>query len=109
MLGYYFSNSKRDLCIALEYFPEGDLHTYLSGREALSESHTQEIISQVLQGLAIMHEAGFAHRDIKPQVSYYTQTWSYDPCRLGLTTGSIERPHPTTSEDRTRIVVGEAC
>lgn len=66
MLGwYYFEN---DLCIAMEYIPGGDLQTYLREQPQLTEAETQQIISQVVQGLDIMHKGGFAHRDIKPQV-----------------------------------------
>ncbi|VUC21058.1 unnamed protein product [Clonostachys rosea] len=63
MLGWYIS--KTDLCIAMEYFPEGDLQSYLHDRR-LTEGETREVVSQVLQGLDIMHKAGLAHRDIKP-------------------------------------------
>uniref|UniRef100_A0A8H7TWK9 Protein kinase domain-containing protein n=1 Tax=Bionectria ochroleuca TaxID=29856 RepID=A0A8H7TWK9_BIOOC len=65
MLGWY--ESERNLCIAMEYFPEGDLQSYLRDRARLNEGETREVISQVLQGLAIMHKSGLAHRDIKPQ------------------------------------------
>lgn len=65
MIGWFLSGP--DLCIAMEYFPLGDLHAYLHDRPPLSEQHAQEIISQVLQGLNLMHEGGFAHRDIKPR------------------------------------------
>lgn len=70
MSGWYFSKDKRDLCIAMDYFPAGDLGTYLRDRPPLSEAYTQEVIGQVLQGLALMHKTGFAHRDIKPQVRH---------------------------------------
>ncbi|CAH0045859.1 unnamed protein product [Clonostachys solani] len=65
MLGWYIS--ERNLCIAMEYFPEGDLQSYLRNGARLNEGETREVISQVLQGLAIMHKSGLAHRDIKPQ------------------------------------------
>lgn len=74
-----FSHSKYELCfvksfgwyensesvfIAMEYFPLGDLQNYLS--LPLSEEEAQRITSQILEGLAFMHENGFAHRDLKP-------------------------------------------
>jgi serine/threonine protein kinase len=52
----------------MEYLPEGDLHSYLRQNPMLSEMDAQQVISQVLQGLAIMHRVNIAHRDIKPQV-----------------------------------------
>jgi serine/threonine protein kinase len=72
MLGWY--ESERNLCIAMEYFPEGDLQSYLRDRARLNEGETREVISQVLQGLAIMHKSGLAHRDIKPQVRTFIKS-----------------------------------
>ena len=53
----------------MEYFPEGDLYIYVRDHPRLTEEECSHITSQVLSGVAIMHEEGFAHRDIKPQVS----------------------------------------
>lgn len=53
--------------IAMEYFCYGDLQNYLSA--PISEGEVQEITSQVLEGLSFMHDNGFAHRDLKPNVS----------------------------------------
>ncbi|KAH6870970.1 kinase-like domain-containing protein [Thelonectria olida] len=64
-LGWY--EKEDSLCIAMEYVPTGDLQTYLREHPALPEDNSRQIISQVLQGLEIMHREGFAHRDIKPQ------------------------------------------
>jgi serine/threonine protein kinase len=53
----------------MEYVPTGDLNAYLREHAALPEDDARQITSQVLRGLVIMHGEGFAHRDIKPQVS----------------------------------------
>lgn len=58
----------------MEYFPTGDLQTYLCDHPALPEDDSRQITSQVLRGLVIMHGEGFAHRDIKPQVSALRKT-----------------------------------
>jgi serine/threonine protein kinase len=71
MLGWYDWGS--DLCIAMEYFPEGDLHTYLRDHPPLSEDEAKEVITQVLRGLSIMHKRNIAHRDIKPPVWDFAQ------------------------------------
>jgi Protein kinase domain len=52
----------------MEYFPLGDLQSYLSS--PLPEKDTQQITYQVLEGLLFMHDNGFAHRDLKPNVSF---------------------------------------
>lgn len=46
MLGWYFSG--KNICIAMEYFAEGDLDAYLQDRPPLDEQNSQQIISQVL-------------------------------------------------------------
>ncbi|KAJ3459828.1 hypothetical protein MRS44_015901 [Fusarium solani] len=63
-LGWYTSQSK--LYIAMEYFPEGDLHSYALKHAPLPENECCEIASQILCGLAAMHQESFAHRDVKP-------------------------------------------
>jgi calcium/calmodulin-dependent protein kinase I len=50
----------------MEYLPLGDLQSYL--HSCLPENEAQQISSQVLEGLSFMHESGFAHRDLKPEV-----------------------------------------
>lgn len=54
----------------MEYFPLGDLQTYLIEEpDPLPEPEAQQITFQILEGLKFMHDNGFAHRDIKPAVS----------------------------------------
>lgn len=52
----------------MEYCSYGDLNNYLQEHKTLTEKETQEVTLQVLGGLSLMHEAGFAHRDVKPAV-----------------------------------------
>ncbi|KAH7077061.1 kinase-like domain-containing protein [Paraphoma chrysanthemicola] len=61
---YGWFESERDVYIAMEYFPLGDLQGYLSA--PLPESEVQQICFQTLEGLEYMHSNGFAHRDLKP-------------------------------------------
>ena len=65
--GWY--ESPECVFITMEYFPLGDLQNYLSS--PLPEKDTQQITSQVLEGLLFMHDNGFAHRDLKPNVSLF--------------------------------------
>jgi calcium/calmodulin-dependent protein kinase I len=50
----------------MEYIIHGDLQENLT--EALPDDQVGCIVRQVLEGLEFMHENGFAHRDLKPQV-----------------------------------------
>jgi serine/threonine protein kinase len=55
----------------MEYFRLGDLYKYLDQANSApcTEEDGKQIANQLLHGLKIMHGLGFAHRDIKPQVS----------------------------------------
>ncbi|KAJ5951483.1 Tetratricopeptide-like helical [Penicillium vulpinum] len=54
------------LFIAMEYLEFGDLFAYLHQKPPVPEEEAKEIAYQILDGLNMMHENGFAHRDLKP-------------------------------------------
>jgi len=58
----------------MEYFHYGDLHKFLLEFGPCAEPDAKSITVQLLEGLSIMHQMGFAHRDLKPQVSL---AWKY--------------------------------
>lgn len=58
----------------MEYFPLGDLDSYLQTSQQLPEADVQQVTFQVLEGLLFMHENGYSHRDLKPQVYSYNST-----------------------------------
>ncbi|QGJ01569.1 hypothetical protein CEK26_003013 [Fusarium fujikuroi] len=77
-LGWYTRSNK--LYIAMEFFPDGDLYAYIRDHQRLTEEECSHITSQVISGIAIMHEEGFAHRDVKPQnILIYKTATSLDP------------------------------
>jgi serine/threonine protein kinase len=54
----------------MEYIPFGDLENYMSNNGAMPEADAQQVSFQILEGLSYMHREGFAHRDVKPGVSF---------------------------------------
>ena len=66
---FYSSYEDADyVYIAMEYIPIGDMSkTFVNGYR-WNESDTKVVIKQLLQGLAVMHQEGITHRDLKPEV-----------------------------------------
>jgi Protein kinase domain len=56
--------------LVMEHAPLRDLehHCNQKGFKGLPEEEVQDIVRQILSGLAIMHSELFAHRDLKPAV-----------------------------------------
>ena len=61
----WFEDSE-SVYLAMEYFKHGDLQTCMD--EKIPEDQVKAITAQLLEGLKIMHENNFTHRDMKPQV-----------------------------------------
>lgn len=56
--------------IVMEYFEHGDLDAYMKQLgQPLPESEVTRIVSQLAEGLDLVHRSRFVHRDIKPAVS----------------------------------------
>jgi len=50
----------------MEYLPHGDLSSFIE--KGIPENEVKLITIQLLEGLTIMHENSFTHRDLKPAV-----------------------------------------
>ena len=55
--------------IAMEYLPMGDMSKTFESGYRWNESDTKVVIEQLLHGLAVMHNSGITHRDLKPEVN----------------------------------------
>ena len=60
----------------MEYFKHGDLQKHINTK--MPEIQVKIVIAQVLEGLKTMHQLGFTHRDLKPQVRH--RLLSVYPC-----------------------------
>lgn len=63
-LGWW--ENTESISLAMEFFPLGDLRACDDGQ--ISEDDARDICQQLLEGLEMMHEKGYAHRDLKPEV-----------------------------------------
>lgn len=70
----------------MEYIQHGDLAQYIGQYGAKAKTEVKQITSQVLEGLVVLHEKEFCHRDLKPQVQHQPKTQQYILClRITLT------------------------
>jgi serine/threonine-protein kinase len=70
--------------IAMEYVPGRTLRELLSERGRLGARESLDIMTGVLAGLAAAHEAGFAHRDVKPENVLLTANGGVKVADFGL-------------------------
>ena len=61
-----FFESNGTAYMVLEYIQGETLADRLTRERQLPEESLQRLLEEVLSGLAVMHEAGYVHRDIKP-------------------------------------------
>ena len=61
-----FFESNGTAYMVLEYVQGETLADRLSRERQLPEESLQRLLDEVLSGLAVMHDAGYVHRDIKP-------------------------------------------
>ena len=65
----------------MEYISHGHLRNYMQAER--SESEVKAITRQLLEGLVVIHQEGFAHRDLKPEVRPLPSPWANDPLTRG--------------------------
>src|SRR5258707_72042 len=70
--------------IAMEYVPGRTLRQLLTERGRLGPREALDIMTGVLTGLAAAHQAGFAHRDVKPENVLLTRTGEAKVADFGL-------------------------
>lgn len=75
-----------------EELMECDMHQIIRSGQALTDSHYQSFIYQVLCGLKYIHSADVLHRDLKPGNLLVNADCELKICDFGLARGFLEDP-----------------
>ena len=94
----------RTLYLAMEYVPGRTLRDLLTERGKLSPREALDIMEGVLAGLAAAHEAGIAHRDVKPENVLLTDTRVVKVADFGLA-----RLLAGASQTKSGMIIGTAA
>ena len=94
----------RTLYLAMEYVPGQTLRALLSERGRLGPREALDIMDGVLAGLAAAHDAGLAHRDVKPENVLLTEARSVKVADFGLA-----RLLAGASHTKTGMLIGTAA
>lgn len=94
----------RTLYLAMEHVPGQTLRDLLNERGRLAPHEALDIMSGVLAGLAAAHQAGLAHRDVKPENVLLTSAHSVKVADFGLA-----RMLSGVSHTKTGMIIGTAA
>src|SRR5215469_4603595 len=94
----------RTLYLAMEHVPGRTLRDLLNERGRLGPREALDLMDGVLAGLAAAHDAGIAHRDVKPENVLLTDSMVVKVADFGLA-----RLLAGTSETKTGMIIGTAA
>ena len=96
LFGWYESDDY--FYIAMEYISHGHLRNYMEEEER-SESEAKAVTRQLLEGLFVIHQENFAHRDLKPEVRPSSSSWCSRPAnkRYRISLWSLHLPYGSKS------------
>jgi beta-lactam-binding protein with PASTA domain/serine/threonine protein kinase len=94
----------RTLYLAMEHVPGQTLRSLLNSRGQLSPGEALDIMEGVLAGLAAAHDAGIAHRDVKPENVLLTGSQMVKVADFGLARLLVQTRHTKTG-----VIIGTAA
>jgi eukaryotic-like serine/threonine-protein kinase len=94
----------RILYLAMEHVPGRTLRDLLNSRGRLSPREAVDVMAGVLGGLAAAHDAGIAHRDVKPENVLLNDSGTVKVADFGLA-----RLLAGVSQTKTGMIIGTAA
>jgi len=94
----------RILYLAMEHVPGRTLRDLLNSRGRLSPHEALDVMTGVLGGLAAAHDAGIAHRDVKPENVLLNDSGTVKVADFGLA-----RLLAGVSQTKTGMIIGTAA
>jgi serine/threonine-protein kinase len=94
----------RTLYLAMEYVAGRTLRDLLNERGQLSPREALDIMDGVLAGLGAAHDAGIAHRDVKPENVLLTDAHTVKVADFGLA-----RLHAGATQTQSGMIIGTAA
>jgi eukaryotic-like serine/threonine-protein kinase len=92
------------LYLAMEYVPGRTLRDLLNERGRLAPGEALDVMVPVLAGLGAAHQAGFVHRDVKPENVLLAADWRVKVVDFGLARAVAE-----ARQTKTGMVIGTAA
>src|SRR5690349_16099621 len=92
------------LYLAMEYVPGRTLRDLLDSRGRLSAREALDVMAGMLGGLAAAHDAGIAHRDVKPENVLLSDSGAVKVADFGLARLLVQ-----TSQTKTGMIIGTAA
>lgn len=100
---YYSFQDAKYLYLIMEFLPGGDMMTLLMKDDTFTEDATRFHIAETVLAIASIHEAGFIHRDIKPDNLLFDAKGHIKISDFGLATG-FHRMHESSYYQKVRIL-----
>ena len=105
----YSFQDRTFLFFVMEYLPGGDLMTLLIKKGVISEPDSRFFLAEILLAIHKVHEAGFIHRDVKPDNILLTKTGHVRLTDFGLSAKTERYADPLVEliQDASDLITGD--
>eukprot|EP01102_Stenamoeba_stenopodia_P019861 TRINITY_DN7589_c0_g1_i2.p1 TRINITY_DN7589_c0_g1~~TRINITY_DN7589_c0_g1_i2.p1 ORF type:complete len:449 (-),score=94.06 TRINITY_DN7589_c0_g1_i2:496-1842(-) len=87
---YYSFQDEKNLYLAMEYVPGGDMWALLSKVGSLKEEYARFYAAEMINAVASLHKLGYIHRDLKPDNFLIDRTGHLKLTDFGLSKAGLK-------------------